>query len=106
MLATEYATPIADLHQDHGRIWDLVDQLRSLLLRKPEEPALQTLTARLVNLLGAHSAAEDQGINPDIWGLGLERAHALLAEVERTRAPGVWVRVARRSQNEETGRER
>lgn len=105
MVAEGLADPIADLQEEHGHIWDLVDQVRGLMGRKPEDPALRTLTARLVSLLAAHSAAEDLGIYPDLVShLGPDRAHILLAEVERSRAPRGWICVARRSQDEETAK--
>ena len=105
MVAETLATPIADLHQEHGRIWDLVDEVRALLGGKSEERGLRTLTGRLIHLLAAHSAAEDLGIYPDLVAhLGPAMAHTLLTEAERSRAPRGWVCAARRIRSEEAGR--
>lgn len=106
LVVKDLPTPIADLHEEHGHIWDLVEQTRNLLQRGLEEPGLLALTARLVNLLAAHSATEDLGIYPDLVArLGPARAHALLTVVERSKAHSGWTCVARRSHGEETGQQ-
>lgn len=104
LVAEDLPAPIANLQGEHGHIWDLLEQIRSHLGRSLEGLALCALTARLVHLLAAHSAAEDLGIYPDLVAhLGPARAHTLLTEAERSRAPAGWVCAARRSQSEGAG---
>ncbi|MBI3000262.1 MAG: hemerythrin domain-containing protein [Deltaproteobacteria bacterium] len=104
MVAEGLATAIANLREEHGHIWGLVDEIRALLGGTFEERGLRALTTRLVHLLAAHSAAEDLGIYPDLVAhLGPAMAHTLLTEAERSRAPDGWVCAARRSQSQEAG---
>ena len=105
MMAEGLATPIADLREEHGYIWELVDEIRAFLGGTFEERDLRALSARLVHLLAAHSTVEDLGIYPDLVAhLGPARAHTLLTEAERSRAPRGWVCAARRIRSEEAGR--
>ncbi|MCC7107109.1 MAG: hemerythrin domain-containing protein [Chloroflexi bacterium] len=101
VVAVDAPAPVQDLHREHGRICELVEQIRHLLGAEPDGQALRTLTARLVSVLAAHSAAEDFGIYTDLVDrLGPGRARALLHEVENSRAPAGWVCVARRDRDE------
>lgn len=86
------AGPVADLHEEHGHLWDLVDEIRLLVHRGGGPAPIGLCTARLLSLLAAHSAAEDFGVYSDLLVvLGRHRAGTLLAEAERAEAPAGWL---------------
>jgi len=98
LVEDDLAAPIADLRDDHGRIWDLVGELKALLLQGAEMSRVQTYTSRLMNLLASHSAKEDLGVYPDLVALlGVERTLALLQEADRAEAPPEWICASRRA---------
>ncbi len=98
LVEEDLAGPIADLRDDHGRIWDLVGELRALLHQAAEMSRVQTCTSRLMNLLASHSAKEDLGVYPDLVALlGVERTLSLLEEADKAEAPAEWVCLRRRT---------
>lgn len=91
------AAAVASLEEEHGRVCDLMEELRGLLSREADREALQACTARLMGALAAHNTAEDLGIYPDLLALlGPARAQALLLEAERAEVPQGWACAARR----------
>lgn len=97
LMATRLARPVADLHEEHGHLWDLVDEMRLLVHRGSEPRSIETCAARLLSLLSAHSAEEDLGVYSDVLAaLGQHRTRTLLAEAEAAEAPAGWVCQARR----------
>ena len=96
LLKERLAAVVASLEEEHGRVFDLMEELVELLRRDADREALQACTARLMGALAAHNAAEDFGIYPDLLTfLGPSRAEILLLEVERAEVPRGWMCAAR-----------
>ncbi|MCC7485640.1 MAG: hemerythrin domain-containing protein [Burkholderiales bacterium] len=96
LLSEKLAAVVAGLQDEHGRVWDLMGELRELLRRDAGRETLQAGTARLMGALTAHNTAEDLGVYPDLLALlGPSRAQALLMEVERVEVPRGWMCAAR-----------
>lgn len=92
------AVPIADLEEEHGHIWDVLDALFALLRGSREQDSTRTLAGRLMGLLAAHHIEEDMGVYPDLVDVvGPDRASALVVEADRAEVPAGWLCKARRS---------
>lgn len=91
------AGAIANLHEDHGRISDVVDQMRALLRQRTDASRIQALTTAMVSLLAIHNAKEDLGIYPDLVALlDPDTTQAVLRDVDKAEPPPEWVCAARR----------
>ncbi len=94
----QLAEPIADLQEDHGRITDLIGDVRALVGQAAALPRIQTETSRLMNFLAAHSAKEDMGVSPDLVALlGPARTQVLLKEADAAAPAAGWVCLRRRA---------
>jgi hypothetical protein len=98
LVEARLAAPIADLQDDHGRVMDLLAEVRTLIGEGATVPPLQQAATRLMNFLAAHSAKEDMGVYPDLVDLlGVARTRALLADADGADPGPGWVCRRRRA---------
>ncbi len=98
LVEKQLAEPIADLRDDHGRITDLIGEVRALVGQGAAGSRIRTETSRLMSFLAAHSAQEDMGVYPDLVALlGSARTQALLKEADGAEPAAGWVCSTRRA---------
>ena len=90
-MAHSHAGPVSVMLRQHGEIWDLVDELESLLTQSNPDPEMAlTLFTGLRQVMDAHNATEDSILYPitdDMLGDDLAR---VLLDALATDMPPGW----------------